>query len=143
MQGEFCSVAAMNATLATPAEDWIDLGRIPPTSLDAPAGRRLVADARARFEKTGGALLDRLVKPGAVEVMRALASALTDLTFFCENTHNAYPLPDDPFFPPGHPRRAPQETRVGSIAYDHAPQDTALRRLYLWDRHSPDGPLGC
>ncbi len=81
----------------------------------------------------GVCLLPEFITPHALDRIRDEATTVLDKAYFCHNTHNAYLQPDDPQYPPAHPRRRHLHTDVGSIAYDNLPQAGVLCQLYQWD----------
>ncbi len=116
-----------------PVTAIVALARYPIAELEAPAGRRLVAECRRRFDDDGLCLLPGFLTQTAVAAMTAEIRPVLPRTYYCHNTHNAYLTDDDPTLAPDHPRRRQLRTDVGSIAYDHLPADGALCRLYRWD----------
>ena len=115
------------------ADSMVNLGRYPIDDLARPEAVRLVADSRRSFAESGLCMLPDFIRTEALASLVAETESVKDRAYFCESTHNAYLEPDDPAYPPDHPRRRRDHSFVGSIAFDLFPEGAALRRLYDWD----------
>jgi hypothetical protein len=111
----------------------IDLRRYPIHDPTSPAGRSLLELCRRGIEEAGFCLLPGFLTSRSTQVMAEEACGLLAEAYFCSRSHNVYLAPDDPSFPPDHPRRRPLRTEVGSVACDRLPKDGPLWRLYGWD----------
>ncbi len=126
------SASTLTLARAAAAPDLIDLARYPIDRLEGPAGERLLADCRRRFDADGALALPGFVRADAVAAMRDEALALAPLAHFGEKRHNVYLIGSDPQFPAEHPRNRGQRTQVSTVADDLIPRGSRLRALYDW-----------
>lgn len=108
----------------------IDLDAYPIHDLSSPSRAAVVADSRGQMTADGCCRMSGLVRPGAVERMRAEATSLQSRVFWSVQDHNPYFSPADDAFPPGHPRRTLQHRETGFINADELVADSVLRQLY-------------
>lgn len=111
----------------------IDLARYPVDRLDAPDGRRLVADARARIAQTGCLVLRDFVTPAGLAALQAQSRALAHRAHVEVRRTNPYgsgPESDEAGLPAGHPRRRFLERSNGFVGGDLIAPGSAARTLY-------------
>jgi hypothetical protein len=116
-----------------PPEGLIDTDRYPVTGLAGDQARWVVARARAQLADRGAAELVGFLSPHGVAALAAEAKGLEPLAHWSEGLGTAYLEPPDPAAPAGDPRRWQGRHRLGAVAYDLFPYQSALRRLYEWD----------
>jgi hypothetical protein len=110
----------------------IDLARYPIDGLSGPAGRQLVAEARAQLAARG-ACVPGFVRPAALATLAAEAAAVAPRAFYKDYALYCYSEEPDPSLPAEHPRRSRVGNLYGFAGYDLVPQDAGLRRLYECD----------
>ena len=119
------------------ATDMVDLDRYPiDTAGDTAGSARAAAFAqtcRDRFLADGLCVLPEFIRPEALETLAEEANGKLGDAWFCKSTHNAYLTPSDTSLPADDVARRQERTFVGSVPYDRIGEDSALRRLYLWD----------
>lgn len=113
-------------------EELIDRRRYPIDDLDAQAGRRLMADARAQLQASGACVLGGFLLPPAIAAIQKATAPLLPLAYYCAHDHNVFLIEDDPLYPAHHPRNRRQASDLGCLADDRIPEDHALRALYTW-----------
>ena len=92
-----------------------------------------VQTCRRRFLEDGLCMLPGFVRPEALELLAEEANGCIGDAWLCKSTHNVYLTRSDPRAPPDDVLRRQERTFVGSVPYDRIGEDSALRRLYLWD----------
>lgn len=130
----------MNLALLDRPVDWgpadlVDLDRYPILELDSAAGKKLVAEIRARMQETVLCALPGFLKASVVPRLAAETEALVPLAY--RGPHEASPYffnygTDLSAFPPDHPRRRKTPRRLSQVAYDLVPEAALIRRLYEW-----------
>jgi hypothetical protein len=123
------TAAARRPQAAAPACP-IDLDSYPVDRLDAPDGRRLVADARRRIAETGCLLLKDFVTPEGLAALRAQTRGLSPTAHVERRYTNPYSGSDDPALPEDHPRRRFMERTNGFVGGDLIAPGSAARQLY-------------
>jgi hypothetical protein len=115
-----------------PPSGLIDIDRYPVTDLTGVQARRVIAQARAQLVDRGAAELIGFISGEGVAALVADALVLEPLAHWSEGLSSAYLEPPDPDWPGDHPRRWQGRHRLGAVAYDLFPYQSALRRLYEW-----------
>ena len=130
----------------------VNLERCPIDDPDSAGGAAFRQACRRRFLEDGLCLLPEFIRPEALDVLAEEANGCIGDAWFCRDTHNVYLARDHagadsngaPTGDAGTPAgdngastddvaRRQERTFVGSVPYDRIGEDTALRRLYLWD----------
>lgn len=111
-------------------DDIVDLDSYPIHLVDSPARAELVAETRAQMDQFGCCRISDFIRPDAIAAMLAEAESLHHQSAWSEMDHNPYASPDDPSFPPGHPRRFFQHRESGFINSDLLASDSPLNRIY-------------
>jgi hypothetical protein len=130
-------------------DDIVDLDTYPIHQLDNPLRAELVAETRAQMDRYGCFRISDFVRPEAIAEMLAEAQSLHEQTSWSQMDHNPYASPDDPSFPPGHPRRFFQRRASGFINSDLLAATSPLNRIYdadvmthfVWDCLGVDRPI--
>ena len=118
--------------MVTPAS-MVNLARYPIDGSDADGRDSLAQSCRRRFLRNGLCMLPEFIRPEALKVLIEETDRCIEDAWFCRSTHNVYLAPENPDAPPGDVAERRERTFVGSIPYDRIGEDSALRRLYLWD----------
>ena len=113
--------------------ELIDLDRYPITDPESADGRAFREHGRLTFKETGLLALDGFLRQTAIAEMAAEARALEYQAHFVESTHNVYLATEPEKYSGQGPAGRAEQTFVGSVAYDHLPRRSHLRRLYEWD----------
>ena len=115
------------------AAGLVDLARYPIDRLDSAHGAAFAQACRTRFIEDGLCVLPELVRPEALALLADEANGCLGHAWFCKSTHNVYLDSNEADVPAGDVAGRQERTFVGSIPYDRIAEDSALRRLYLWD----------
>jgi len=111
----------------------IDLDQYPISDLTQ-ANSRVFADrCRQEYQQSGLCMLPGFIKPSALELMANEASSFSEKAYFCKSTHSAYLDDGDVNAGTDDVANRQEQTFVGSVAYDHIPESSYLKRLYQWD----------
>jgi hypothetical protein len=108
----------------------IDADRYPITDLAGVAARRAIGEAQAQLLDRGAAELTGFISQAGVATLLDDASRLEPRAHWSEGMSSAYLEPPDPARPDDDPRRWQGRHRLGVVAYDLFPYQSALRRLY-------------
>ena len=109
----------------------VALDRYPLMKLDTASGSRFAAKLTAQYRADGLCHLPQFLKPGALTALQEEARKLQGKAYFVRGTHTVYlEKGGDP--KNGNPAKAPEQTEVGSVAYDLLPEHGLLRTLYQW-----------
>ena len=123
----------MDEPPALGAARMVNLERCPIDAPGSAAGAAFAQACRSRYLEEGLCVLPEFLRPEAQELLAEETRRCIEDAWFCKSTHNVYLTPDDPDLPAGDVARRQERTFVGSIPYDRIGEDSALRRLYLWD----------
>ncbi len=113
----------------------VDLERYPIADLRSPQAKAVVAEGRAALASDGLALFPGFIRREALAAMAAEAEALVPRAYRRDEWYGVYSYEGDAGdvdFPEGHARRRKFRSRMGGIAYDLLPADSATRALYEW-----------
>ena len=125
----------MAGTSAPDAARMVNLERCPIDDPGSPDDAAFVQECRRRYLEDGLCVLPEFILPQALEILAEEANGCIGHAWFCKSTHNVYltqnGLGDSS---PGAVADRQERTFVGSVPYDRIGADSALRRLYLWDR---------
>ncbi|MEQ8369635.1 MAG: hypothetical protein RIE31_09010 [Alphaproteobacteria bacterium] len=115
------------------ARDLIDIERYPIDRLDSVEGQALVAACRADLKARALCRLPGFIRPAALEMLAGEANPLTayGLHRSEERTFMSYGQ-DVSGLPAGHPRRARHHAAYRQVMNYRIPNDSLIRRLYLW-----------
>jgi hypothetical protein len=119
-----------DAAELSPSE-LIDIQRYP--LADAVARQRIAAAARAELDTHGFCALPGFLRSEAIGAVLEEVTRLAPAAHYRDILLGAYGGDADPGLPAGHPRRRRHPFRMGVLAYDRFPAQSALRRLYLHD----------
>jgi hypothetical protein len=123
----------LSAALAAPDPGaWIDQARYPLDRLAAPEGEALVAECRAQLAATGACELEGFLRAEATALMAREGGALAPSGHRSTGKATPYLELPEAGWPEDHPRRSFNPYRLGAVAYDQFPAESALRRLYEW-----------
>ena len=115
------------------ASAMIDLSQYPVSDLTLAENRAFADRCRLEYQQTGLCMLPGFIKPAALDVLAGEASTFSDKAYFCKSTHNAYLDDGDASVDKSDTSNRQEQTFVGSVAYDHIPEGSALKQLYQWD----------
>ena len=110
----------------------VALDRSPLMKLDTASGSRFAAKLTAQYRADGLCHLPQFLKPGALTALQEEARKLQGKAYFVRGTHTVY-LEKGGDHKNGNPAKAPEQTEVGSVAYDLLPEHGLLRTLYEWE----------
>jgi len=116
-----------------PVSAMIDLSRYPVSNLSDADSLAFADQCRQQYQQTGLCMLPGFIKPDALTVLSMQASSFSDKAYFCKSSHNAYLDDGDNGADNTDVANRQEQTFVGSVAYDHIPEDSRLKQLYLWD----------
>jgi len=123
---------------------FVDLARYPVDRLDAPEGRRLVAELREILELKGACRLPGFVRPEIAAIMAEEMEALSAQAGRGRSEINPYEFDPDldaeteaAKYPENHPRRRLLRRSFRVLPYKDLPDATAIRRLYHWEALPP------
>ena len=68
--------------------------------------------------------------PSAIASLQSEGATHQHLAYYTADSHNIYLQPDDPAYPPEHPRNRRLASSKGCITTDQIPADSVLHRLY-------------
>jgi hypothetical protein len=128
--------AAGNAAVAYKIDsprDLVSLDRYPITDRQSPQYKKLVEHCNAEMQRTGYCLLQDFVTADALSALEKEAERLAPLAFHNTLVGNAYLTPEDTSIDIDDPRRILNTTALGAVAFDQFPDESLIRRLYLWD----------
>jgi hypothetical protein len=111
----------------------VDLERWPLHTLDAPAGKAMVARLREAIAQRGYATLEGFVPQATVARLAAEVEGFADCAWPGIDRATPYYGRTDPSLPdppPGHPRLRTSPRRMAQIAYDQVPAGNGIRALY-------------
>jgi hypothetical protein len=111
--------------------ELIDLERYP--LADGEARQRIAAAAAAELKTYGFCALPGFLAAEALGVVLEEVTRLAPAAHYRDILLGAYGGDADPGLPAGHPRRRRHPFRMGVLAYDRFPAQSALRSLYLRD----------
>jgi hypothetical protein len=122
--------------MPTDAAEWspselIDNERYP--LADAPARRRISAAAQAELARHGFCALPGFLRPAAIAAVLGEVTRLAPAAHYRDLMLGAYGGEAAADLPADHPRCRRHPFRMGVLAYDRFPAQSALRRLYLHD----------
>jgi len=112
--------------------DLVNTDRYPLTKLDTASGNRFVAELASQYCTDGLCHLPQFLKPSALTVLQEEARKLQEKAFFVRDTHTGY-LEKGADRENGSSAKQPEQTDVGSVAYDLLPAESCLRALYQWE----------
>lgn len=110
----------------------VDGVRYPITDLESEACEAAIEQAREQLAARGAAELPGFVTAAGVAELVADAERLAGRAYRSEGIGTAYLAEPDALLPDGHPTRWTGPYKVGTVAYDLIPYDSALRLLYEW-----------
>jgi len=115
------------------ARDLIDTEKYPIDDLDSPAGTRLLEQCHEALENKALCALHEFVRPRAVKLMNEEAVPLVKFApYRNENGPFGYVSDRSQQWPDGHPKRTPIPNRYRQVLNHHIPNDSLIRKLYLW-----------
>ena len=128
----------MTGTSAPNVARMVDLERYPIDDLGSSGGAAFVRACRERYLDDGLCMLPEFIRPEALEILAEEAKGCIGNAWFCKSTHNVYLTQNglgdsSPGARAGGMAGRQERTFVGSVPYDRIGEDSALRRLYLWD----------
>lgn len=123
-------MATAFAAVEIDLDQFIDLDRYPIHDLTNATRRHLVNETRDQMLATGCFRIPQFVRSGAVEAMRAEATALHDRVYWSEQDHNPYFSADDESLPANHPKRTFQHRESGFVNSDLLLPASPLRQIY-------------
>lgn len=115
------------------ASAMINLSQYPISDLSNPDSRTFADQCRLEYQQSGLCMLPGFIKPAALEAMASQTSAFSDRAYFCKSTHSAYLNDGDERVGKEDVANRQEQTYVGSVAYDHIPEQSHLKQLYQWD----------
>ncbi len=130
-------------------DDVVDLDRYPIHLVGSSVRSDLIAETRSQMDRYGCFRIPDFIRPEAIASMLEEAGTLHPHTAWSQMDHNPYASPDDPDFPPGHPRRFFQHRESGFINSDLLASDSPLNRVYdadvmthfVWECLGVDRPI--
>ena len=78
-------------------------------------------------------MLPEFLRAEALDILTEEVNGCIGDAWFCDGTHDVHLVQDVPGAPAGDVVGRQERTFVGSVPYDRLGEDSALRRLYLWD----------
>ncbi len=110
----------------------IDQTRYPFHNLDDSAGQALVNRCQADLAEQAICVLPGLIPETLRRQMVREAIAVAHLGHYYDRPRRAYVYDDPDSYPPGHPRGVTHPNRYRQVLNHHIPNDSLLRRLFLW-----------
>lgn len=123
-------MSPVRGTDTTDLSDVIDTERYPLHDLTDPAWTTAVTRARTELAATGCAVLSGVVRPAALDRLRADGDRVAPDAHYETRVVNVYNTAPDPALPADHPARVPLERGNAFVARDRIPADLAIHRLY-------------
>lgn len=105
-------------------DDIVDLNTHPVTQSGYGAA------CRSKLDSEGILVLEGFIRPEALELMRAEASAEQDRAYFCAQSHSVYLTPRNPAYPDDHPANRQILSSKGCVCDDMIGATSPLRVLY-------------
>jgi len=116
-----------------PLDRIVDLDAYPIADPESAEARDLIERMAKRYADNGACLLPGFLTPEAVAAMAVEAEAVRPDAFRCDDSHNPYLEPDTADFPPAHPRRRREATKLDVLGCDQLPLESPLMRLHAWE----------